>query len=52
VAIYHLFSTGTAVADYATVMMTPTASQSETAADLRSVHTSNLPELFDKLGIA
>jgi hypothetical protein len=26
--------------------------QSEKPADLRSVHTSNLPELFDQLGIS
>ena len=33
-------------------MMTQTAPQSEDSADLRSVHTSNLPELFDQLGIS
>jgi len=32
--------------------MTQTAPQSEKTADLRSVHTSNLPELFDQLGIS
>jgi uncharacterized protein (TIGR03032 family) len=32
--------------------MTDNASQSEQSADLRSVHTSNLPELFDQLGIS
>ena len=33
-------------------MMTQTAPQSEKTADLRSVHTSNLPALFDQLGIS
>ena len=47
-----LFSTGTAVADYVTVMMTQNAPQSEKTADLRSVHTSNLPALFDQLRIS
>ena len=32
--------------------MTQTVPQSENPADLRSVHTSNLPELFDQLGIS
>ncbi len=33
-------------------MMAQNAPQSEKTADLRSVHTSNLPELFDQLGIS
>jgi len=33
-------------------MATQNAPQSEEATDLRSVHTSNLPELFDQLGIS
>jgi uncharacterized protein (TIGR03032 family) len=33
-------------------MMPQNASQSEKTADLRSVHTSNLPELFDQLRIS
>jgi uncharacterized protein (TIGR03032 family) len=33
-------------------MMPQTAPQSENLADLRSVHTSNLPKLFDQLGIS
>ena len=33
-------------------MVTQTTPQSESPADLRSVHTSNLPELFDRLGIS
>ena len=33
-------------------MMTHTAPQAEKTADLRSVQTSNLPELFDQLGIS
>ena len=33
-------------------MMAPSAPQPENPADLRSVHTSNLPELFDQLGIS
>jgi uncharacterized protein (TIGR03032 family) len=33
-------------------MIAQTAPQSEKTADLRSVHTSNLPELFDQLGIS
>src|SRR5262249_60288325 len=33
-------------------MMAQSAPQSENTADLRSVHTSNLPELFDQLGIS
>ena len=33
-------------------MMPQIAPQSEKTADLRSVHTSNLPELFDQLGIS
>src|SRR5262245_28045759 len=33
-------------------MMTQNAPQSEKGADLRSVHTSNLPELCDQLGIS
>ncbi len=33
-------------------MITQTAPQSENTADLRSVHTSNLPALFDHLGIS
>jgi hypothetical protein len=33
-------------------MMTQTVPQSEETADLRSVHSSNLPELFDRLGIS
>ena len=32
--------------------MTQDPPQSEKPADLRSVHTSNLPELFDRLGIS
>src|SRR5262249_60658715 len=33
-------------------MMDQTAALSEKTADLRSVHTSNLPELFDQLQIS
>src|SRR5262249_42226815 len=33
-------------------MIAQNAAQSENTADLRSVHTSNLPELFDQLGIS
>ena len=33
-------------------MVTQNVPQSEEATDLRSVHTSNLPELFDQLGIS
>ncbi len=33
-------------------MMDQSASQSAKTADLRSVHTSNLPALFDQLGIS
>ena len=33
-------------------MMAQTLPQSEKNTDLRSVHTSNLPELFDQLGIS
>ena len=33
-------------------MMAQNAPQPEKTADLRSVHTSNLPELFDQLGIS
>src|SRR5262249_35250641 len=33
-------------------MIAQNAPQSEKTADLRSVHTSNLPELFDQLGIS
>ena len=33
-------------------MTTQNAPQPERPADLRSVHTSNLPELFDQLGIS
>jgi uncharacterized protein (TIGR03032 family) len=35
-----------------TAMTPQTAPQSENTADLRSVHTSNLPELFEQLGIS
>src|SRR5262249_5927589 len=45
-------SAGIAVAHYANVMIAQNAPQSEKTADLRSVHTSNLPELFDQLGIS
>src|SRR5262245_26354603 len=34
------------------MMMNPTAPQTEEKLDLRSVHTANLPELFDQLGIS
>src|SRR5712664_1716159 len=34
------------------VMSPQTTPPSEETADLRSVHTSNLPELFDQLGIS
>jgi len=33
-------------------MATHNRNQSEETVDLRSVHTSNLPELFDQLGIS
>ena len=33
-------------------MVTQTPPQSQSTADLRSIHTSNLPELFDQLGIS
>ena len=33
-------------------MMTDNAHHSEETADLRSVHTSNLPEIFEQLGIS
>ena len=35
-----------------TAMMAQSESQSEKTADLRSVHTSNLPEIFEQLGIS
>jgi hypothetical protein len=41
---------GIAVAQYTAVMIAQSASQTEKTADLRSVHTSNLPELFDRWG--
>jgi hypothetical protein len=40
------------MASYGTVMIAHNAPQSEQTADLRSVHTSNLPELFDQLGMS
>ena len=48
----RLIQTGITVADYIAVMMAQSAPPSGKTSDLRSVHTSNLPELFDQLGIS